>query len=68
MENLYVQLVRPPVSIPPCAGPARERARARVIHVCLLSGWRDAIVVLMPPNLADALHQVKLTLMIAAIK
>ena len=33
VENLKVQLVRPPVTVRVCAGPARERALAFACHV-----------------------------------
>ena len=39
VEDLKVQLVRPPVTVRVCAVAARKRALGCLIHYCLLSRW-----------------------------
>jgi hypothetical protein len=67
VEDRQVQLIGPPVSIGHPLPPG-ERALGHVIHHCLLLLFSvTAIVFLLDDNLANASHQVKLTLVIAAL-
>ena len=67
VENLNVQLVRPPVAVACARGSRLKRALAFVGHDCLL-----CVVCVFPPCDRDSkqriVHQVKLTLVIAAIR
>src|ERR1700716_4348021 len=69
VENRNVQRVRPPVTVGMRAFSARKRALGNVIHGCLLWWFARKGPRCSRPdsNLRNAFHQVKLTLMIAAI-
>jgi hypothetical protein len=66
MENLEIQLFRPPVAV---AVPAPKWALlGHVIHHCLLARLRDFHAVPRADKLPNAAHQVKLTLVMAAVR
>src|SRR5450432_981617 len=71
VEQTKVQLLRPPVAVPVWPGSARKRAFGYVVHGCLLRGGLGAFHrsrCFSTLFLRNASHQVKLTLMIAAIR